>query len=290
MSALDGKVVLVTGGARGQGRAHAVTSAREGADVVLLDLADTEVASAPYPMATGDDMAETVRLVEAHGRRAVAVTGDVRSQADQDEAVRRGLAEFGRIDCLVANAGIVSLGPIWEIDDATWQDMLDINLTGVWRSVKAVLPHMIERGCGSVVMTSSINGEEPASGYGHYTASKHGVLGLMRSVALEGAEHDIRCNAILPASIMTDMVTFPELLDRFAGHPGQGTPEHALRAGYYYHALPRPSMSPQVSADAALFLNSDLASAITGVALRVDAGHGLNPRVNRDPVALRGTP
>jgi SDR family mycofactocin-dependent oxidoreductase len=286
MGLLEGKVALITGGGRGQGRAHAVLSAREGADVIVFDT-DAAIASVPYELAGKTELHETVRLVEQTGRRAIGVVGDVRSQQDLDGAVRQGLDAFGKIDILVANAGIVSMAPIWDLTDELWQDMIDVNLTGVWRSVKAVLPHMRERRSGSIVLTSSTNGEEPAAEYAHYTASKHGVLGLMKSVALEAAEYGIRCNAIMPGSINTAMIQFPHILDKMAGAPGEGTLEHAVTAGYYYHALPEASMPPEVTARTALYLNSDLASVVTGAAIPVDAGHALLSRVNTNPAALR---
>jgi NAD(P)-dependent dehydrogenase (short-subunit alcohol dehydrogenase family) len=215
------------------------------------------------------------------------VVGDVRRQADLDDAVRQGLEAFGRIDILIANAGIVSLAPIWELTDEQWQDMLDVNLTGVWRSVKAVLPTMRRQRSGSIVMTSSTNGREAAAEHAHYTTAKHGVLGLMKSVALEGAEYGIRCNAILPGAIRTAQVEFQYMLDKFAGKEGAGTLEHIEPAGYHYHALPETMMPPEVTARTALYLNSELASVVTGAAIPVDAGHALLPRVNSNPAALR---
>ncbi|MGY1746544.1 mycofactocin-coupled SDR family oxidoreductase [Blastococcus sp. SYSU D00695] len=287
MGLLDGKVALITGAGRGQGRAHALVSAREGADVIVLDTDSTSIASVPYELSSAEDLAETVRQVEQLDRRAIGVTGDVRRQEDLDGAVRQGLEAFGKIDILIANAGIVSMAPIWDITDDMWQDSLDVNLTGVWRSVKAVLPHMREQRSGSIVMTSSTNGREPAAEYAHYTAAKHGVLGLMKSVALEGAEYGIRCNAIMPGAIDTHQVRFPYILDKMAGRTGAGTPEHLPAAGYRYHALAQPMMAPEVTAKTALYLNSDLASVVTGAAIPVDAGHSLLPGVNIDPAALR---
>jgi NAD(P)-dependent dehydrogenase (short-subunit alcohol dehydrogenase family) len=184
MGLLDGKVALITGGARGQGRAHALTSAREGADVVLVDIAD-QLETVPYRMATPDDLAETVRQVEALDRRALAVPADVRDQGQLDEAVRRGIAELGKIDILIANAGIWTQGPFWELSEQSWDEMIGVNLTGVWKSAKAVAPHMIERQTGSIVITSSVNGLEPGMNYAHYVAAKHGVIGLMKNIALE---------------------------------------------------------------------------------------------------------
>ena len=283
MSLLAGKVVLITGGARGQGRAHAVASAREGADVVVLDVAE-QIDTVHYPMATKEDLAETVRQVEALDRRVLAVQADVRSQEQLDGAVERALAEFGQIDALIANAGIWSLDPVWELSDKKWQDMLDVNLTGVWRSVKAVTPHMIERQAGSIVITSSVNGLEGGPNFAHYTAAKHGLVGLMRSVALELAPFGIRCNTIHPGAIDTPMHHHPVTYDMFAGHPG-GTREDMLASGRHYGALKGSTfMSPDVIADAALFLNSDLAKSVTGVTLPVDAGHLILGGSNPTPV------
>ena len=283
MGLLDGKVVLITGAGRAQGRAHAVVSAREGADVIVTDI-DADIATVPYGLGTKEDLAETVSLVEKQGRRAISAIVDVRSQQALDDAVARGIAEFGKIDALIANAGIVSLGLVHELTDEQWQDMLDVNLTGVWRSVKAVLPHMIERHSGSIVMTSSTNGVDAAELHSHYTTTKHGVLGLMKSVGIEGAKHGIRCNAIKPGAIRSAMVEFPAMLDMFAGHEGQGTLDHVDPAGYYYNALPFGMLDPEVCANTAAYLNSDLASVVTGAEIPVDAGHALLPRLNMNPV------
>jgi SDR family mycofactocin-dependent oxidoreductase len=278
---LDGKVVLITGGARGQGRAHALVSAREGAHVVVVDIG-SDIATVPYALGVEEELAETVRLVEKQGGRALGVIADVRSQQDLDDAVSRTIAEFGRIDALIANAGILSIANIWEVSDEQWQDMIDVNLTGVWRSVKAVVPHMIERRSGSIVLTSSQNGEEPEPGCGHYTAAKHGVLGLMKAVAQETAQFGIRCNALKPGFVATPMTTWQGMLDRYAGRDG-GRMDDALRAGYSYNALPREAMEPDAIARAALYLNSDLAAEVTGAALDVDAGHRMLPHYNLNP-------
>ena len=283
MGLLDGKVALITGGARGQGRAHALTSAREGADVVLVDIAD-QLETVPYAMATADDLAESVRQVEALDRRALAVTADVRDQGQLDEAVSRGIAEFGKIDILIANAGIWTQGPFWELSEQSWDEMIGVNLTGVWKSAKAVAPHMIERQSGSIVITSSVNGLEPGMNYAHYVAAKHGVIGLMKNIALELAPHGVRCNSINPGAIKTPMTDHQGAWDMFAGHEG-GTEADLIEGGYHFHALKgRTFLSPQVIADTALYLNSDLAAAVTGVTIPVDAGHMLLTGVNPAPV------
>jgi SDR family mycofactocin-dependent oxidoreductase len=282
MGLLDGQVALITGAARGQGRAHAVASAREGADVILLDVA-APIHGIPYPAATADELAETAEMVEESGRRALPVTGDTRSQADVDAAVARGIQEFGRIDILIANAGVWSSAPFWEMTEQMWSQVVDINLSGTWRSAKAVAPHMIERQSGSIVIISSVNGLEPGSGHAHYSASKHGVLGLMKTIALELAPFGIRCNAISPAAIDTPMTANQALWDMTAGHPG-GTPEEQIESVYHFHALKgRTLLPPEVVADAALFLNSRLAGAVTGAVLPVDAGHLILPGYNHRP-------
>ncbi|MGI8393976.1 mycofactocin-coupled SDR family oxidoreductase [Leucobacter sp. W1038] len=285
MGLLDGKVVMVTGGSRGQGRAHAVTSAREGADVIIIDTLD-QISTVAYPMAKQEDFDETVRQVEALDRRIVAVVGDVRKQADLDHAVSEGLAQFGKIDALIANAGIFSLGPAHELSEEAWDDMIAVNLTGVWKSAKAVLPHMMERGSGSIVMTSSINGLEPGAQYVHYCASKFGVVGVMKTLALEYARHGIRVNSVHPGAILTPMTSWQGAWDMMSGKPaGTGTEADMLEAGYSFHALKGAGfLAPERIADAALWLNSELASAVTGISVPVDAGHLLQPGYNPDPV------
>jgi SDR family mycofactocin-dependent oxidoreductase len=283
MGLLGGKVALITGGARGQGRAHAVESAREGADVIVVDIAG-QIDTVGYPMGRAEDLAETVRHVEALGRRALAITADVRSQVQMDEAVARGIAEFGHIDILIANAGIWTLAPFWELSDQQWQDMIDVNLTGVWRSAKAVAPHMIERRAGSIVMISSVNGLEGGANFAHYSAAKHGVVGLMRTIALELGPHGVRCNSIHPGAIKTPMVTHQAAFDLMAGHPG-GTEADQIEGGYHYGVLKGTSfLPPEAIARAAIFLNSDLASSITGITLPVEAGHLVLPGINPAPV------
>jgi SDR family mycofactocin-dependent oxidoreductase len=281
---LRGKVALVTGAARGQGRTHATTLARHGADVIAVDVA-SQIDTVPYPLATQDDLAETAKAVEELDRRVLAVQADVRSQDQLDDAIRRGLAEFGRIDVLVANAGIFGLAPFWEISDEEWDNVIATNLSGVWRSAKAVTPHMIERGSGSIVMTSSINGLEPGANYAHYVSAKHGLIGLMRTVALELAPKGVRCNAVCPGSVDTGMTNWSGVYDMMAGHPG-GTRDDLLANGKYFHALKGVSMlSPQVIADAAVWLASDGAAVVTGIALPVDAGHLLLTGVNPAPAS-----
>ncbi|WP_181784348.1 mycofactocin-coupled SDR family oxidoreductase [Pseudonocardia pini] len=283
MGLLDGKVALITGGSRGQGRAHAVTCAREGADVIIVDVTKPTT-DVPYALATAEDHAETVRQVEALDRRILAIDADVRDQAALDAAVARGVAELGHIDILIANAGIWTQAPFWEITEQQWDEMIGVNLTGVWKSAKAVAPHMIERKTGSIVITSSANGIEPGQNYAHYVSAKHGVIGLMKNIALELAPHGIRCNSINPGAIRTPMTDHQGAWDMFAGHEG-GTEKEMIEGGYHYALLRNTTwLEPQAIADTALYLNSHLAANVTGVTIPVDAGHLLIPGVNATPV------
>jgi len=283
MGMLDGQVVFITGGARGQGRAHAEASAREGADVIVVDV-EQQNDTVPYALGTAAELEETVRLVEAHGRRCIAQTADVRFQEQIDAAVERGISELGHIDALIANAGIWTRAPFWEMTEQVWQDMLDINLTGVWKSAKAVTPHMIERKKGSIVIISSVNGLEPGPQFCHYTSTKHGLIGLMKTIALELAPHGIRCNSINPGAIRTGMTDHQGAWDLFAGHEG-GTEAEMLEGGYMFSALKACTfLPPEVIANTALYLNSHLAAAVTGVTIPVDAGHLLLTGINPAPV------
>ncbi len=284
MGMLEGKVALVTGGARGQGRAHATTCAREGADVVIIDTL-TQIDTVKYQMAQQSDFDETVRQVEALDRRILAVTGDVRQQADLDRAASLAVAEFGRLDILIANAGIHSLSPAHEMSERMWDDMIAVNLTGVWKSAKAVLPHMIEAGGGSIVVTSSVNGIEPAVDYSHYTSAKFGVVGLMKALALEYAKDGVRVNAVHPGGVLTPMTDWQGMWDMITGKPeGEGRREDFLLGGYSFGALKDAGfIEPQHIADAALWLNSDLAARVTGVSIPVDNGHLLQPGYNPNP-------
>ena len=282
MGRLEGKVALITGAARGQGRAHALTLAREGADIVAVDIAE-DVASVPYEMARAEDLEETVAGVEDLDRRAVAVTADVRSQEQLDGAVERGISELGQIDILVANAGINSIAPFWEMSEQMWQEMIDINLSGVWRSAKAVAPHMIERRQGAIVMIASQASFEPTAQTAHYTSAKHGVIGLMKTVAVEMAPYNVRSNAVCPGAIDTVMINNQTLYELFAGS-GEPTREVALESMRHYNLLNGRSMlPPEAISNAVLWLVSDEAEHVTGVALPVDVGHMILPGYNPNP-------
>jgi SDR family mycofactocin-dependent oxidoreductase len=283
MPDLTGQVAFVTGAARGQGRSHALALAEAGADIIAVD-ACHDVETAPYALATPAELEATAKEIESLDRRVIPVMCDVRDSAGLDEAVARGVAELGRIDILVANAGIWALGRLWEITESQWQEMLDINLTGAWRSVKAVVPTMIEQKRGAIVLTSSVNGFEAGGGMTHYVAAKHGVLGLMRNAAVELGPYNIRCNAICPGIVDTKMNDWPGAYDMMAGHPG-GTPQDRQQNAYGWSALAgRGLLSPSSMSRSVVFLASDDARDITGVALPVDGGHAVLPGSNPNPV------
>lgn len=270
---LAGKTALITGAARGIGRAQAVRFAEEGADVIAVDLC-APVDGATTPGATPDDLRETVRLVEDFGRRIVPCQVDVRDQAALSEAVASGASELGRLDIVCATAGVSSSGPAVELDEATWQTMLDVNLTGVWKTCRAAIPHLLDGGRGgSIVLVSSIAGLRGLVGVGHYAAAKTGVVGLMRALAQELAEHRIRVNTVHPANTRTPMIQNEGTMRVFC--PGEDPPtQESFEAGTgSMHLLPVPMLEPRDIADASLFLASDEARCITGATLPVDAGH-----------------
>lgn len=276
MKLLDGKVVLVTGGARGQGRAHALVSAQNGADVVLVDLVQ-QLETVPYAMACDEDLKETASGVESLNQRALAIEADVRDRVQMADAVQRAISEFGKVDALIANAGIWTVGPFWELTDEQWEETISVNLTGVWQSVKAVAPHMMERRSGSIVVTSSVNGFRPAPNFSHYIASKFGVRGLMQAMATELRPFGVRCNAVHPGGTKTPMIDHQDMWDRMAGHEGAG-PEVFDDVNCNPLALQgRNFNEPEDLANAALYLNSELASRVTGISLIVDGGEMLAP-------------
>jgi SDR family mycofactocin-dependent oxidoreductase len=275
-------VAFITGGARGQGRAIARKFASEGADIVLADIC-ADIATIGYSLGTQDDLRETQRSVEALDRRCLAEIADVRDQAALDGVVARAIETFGKIDIAIAQAGIADYKPFWLISDEEWQDQIDVNLTGAWHTLKAVAPHMIERGSGSIVLTSSVNGIEGGWNYSHYIAAKHGVLGLMKSAALELGSYDIRVNAVLPGPVDTKINDYPRGRDRIVGHEGATRAEY-LNSVKYWHALKgRTALPATAIADGMVWLVSDEASNVTGIELIIDAGHNVLPGVNPRP-------
>ncbi|MDT7639582.1 MAG: (-)-trans-carveol dehydrogenase [Pseudonocardiales bacterium] len=269
MGRVEGKVALITGAARGQGRSHAVRLAEEGADIIALDVC-AAVEHNMTPPATAEDLAATVKAVEELDRRILAIEGDVRSQAELDDAVARGIAEFGHIDIVSANAGVINYGLSETITEEQWQTVLDVNLTGVWRTVKAVIPHL---GPGaSIVITSSIGGLKGAPGVGPYISAKHGVVGLMKNLAHELSPRGIRVNVIAPSNVNTDMLIND--FTRASFLPGDPEPTLAKfeAVAKTMHVMDLGWVEPRDVSNALLFLASDEARFITGISLPVDAG------------------
>jgi SDR family mycofactocin-dependent oxidoreductase len=271
MALVEGKVAFITGAARGQGRAHAVRLAEEGADIIGVDLCD-DIATVPYPLATAEELQETVELIEKTGRRAVVQRADVRRSAELRDAVAAGLAEFAHIDIVVANAGIAAMGTDLSDEDAeaAWDDVIAVNLTGVWNTVRACIRPMIERGeGGSIILTSSTAGlkgltSPGAFGNEAYGAAKHGVVGLMRQFAVELSKDSIRVNSVHPTGVDTMMVRNPAMEKFLTEFPD------AISS--ITNLLPVEILQPRDISDAVLFLASDLARYVTGVTLPVDAG------------------
>ncbi|MCU1656789.1 MAG: limC 3 [Pseudonocardiales bacterium] len=269
---LEGRVALITGAARGQGRAHAVRLAEAGADIVAIDIA-APVESVPYDLASTDDLAETEKLVAAVGRRVHAVRADVRDQDALDAAVTAAIAEFGRLDVVVANAGVISYGYTWELPEQQWQDVIDINLTGIFHTVKATVPAMIAAGNGgAIVLTSSVLGFRGTTGASSYVATKHGVVGLTKSLANELGPHRIRVNSVNPSNVATEMVLNPTTLGLFRPDLEAPTPDDVKETMSAMHPMQIPWVEPVDVSNAILFLTSDDARYITGVSLPVDAG------------------
>jgi (+)-trans-carveol dehydrogenase len=267
---LAGKVAFVTGAARGQGRSHALRLAGEGADIVALD-ACRQLASVPYPMATPADLKETVAAVERLGRRAVALEVDVRDHDAMRSGLDDAVARLGRLDVVCANAGIVSYGMTEELEPAAWRDLLDVNLTGVWLTVKVAVPHLLVAGGGSIVLVSSTAGFHGLAALGHYTAAKHGVLGLTKSLALELGPRGIRVNAVCPGTVRTPMVE-NENLYRLRFPDVENPTFEDLAAELSPNPLGVPWVEPLDISNAVLFLASEEARYISGIALPVDAG------------------
>jgi SDR family mycofactocin-dependent oxidoreductase len=261
---LEGKVALISGAARGQGRSHAVRLAQEGADIIAFDVCH-QLGTVPYPMADSEDLKETVRLVEDLDRRIVAREADVRDAAAVQAVVDEGVSQFGRLDVISANAGIASfVENTWSMTEEQWEEMIAVNLSGVWRTVRAGIPKMIEGGNGgSIVLTSSTAGVKGMAGIGHYVAAKHGVVGLMRNLANELAQYSIRVNTVHPTGVNTPMV-HNEFMDQALASPDFST--------NMQNALPVEEVQPVDISNAIVFLASDEARYITGTMLPVDAG------------------
>jgi SDR family mycofactocin-dependent oxidoreductase len=275
MGLVDGKVALVTGAGRGQGRSHALRLASEGADVIAVDIGPGRVETISYELASEEDLDATVKEIEGMGRRAVKAIADVRTLSDLERAVDTGLSELGKIDIVCANAGIGSWAVSWEMTEQQWKDMIDINLTGVFNAARAALPSMVERGeGGSLVLTSSTAGLRAYANTAHYTAAKHGVIGLMKVLAQEAGPHRIRVNAVCPTTVRTPLVINDSTFELFAPHLENPTEDDVREPFESLNILPGVAwIEPEDVSDAVVFLCSDAAKYITGVALPIDAGN-----------------
>lgn len=274
MGRLDGKVAFVTGAARGQGRSHALRMAEEGADIIAVDVVK-QLPTVEYPMSTPEDLVETVRLVESLDRRIFAREADVRDYGALKSALDEGVAELGRLDIVSANAGIFSQGRADELSDESWDEMIGVNLTGVWHTAKAAIPHLKAGGNGgSIILTSSTAGIKGFENFAHYVSAKHGVVGLMRTLALELAPDMIRVNSVHPTGVDTPMIQNDMLYELFAPdlEPDQRTREALGERFQALNALPIPWVEPVDISNAVLWLASDESRYVTGVMLPVDAG------------------
>jgi SDR family mycofactocin-dependent oxidoreductase len=270
---VEGKVAFISGAARGQGRSHAVRLAQEGADIIAIDVCGP-IDNLAYPHSTPEDLAETADLVKGHNRRIVTAQVDVRDYEALKAAVDGGVEQLGRLDIIVANAGIGTFGnKLHKIRENVWQDMIDVNLSGVWHTVKAGVPHIIAGGRGgSIVLTGSVGSHKAMAYTGHYIAAKHGVIGLMRAFAVELGQHMIRVNSVHPSQVNTPMtmndVTF-RLFRPDLENPG---PDDFAPFSQMTHTLPVPWVEAADISNAVLFLASDESRYVTGVSLPVDAG------------------
>lgn len=271
MGRVRGKVAFITGAARGQGRSHAVRLAAEGADVVAVDVCG-DLPTVPYDLGRETDLAETAALVEAEGRACLTARADVRDLQALQKAVQQAVERFGRLDVVVANAGVLSFGRTWELSEESWSEMIGVNLDGVWKTVRAAVPAMIEAGNGgSVVITSSNAGKRGLANLPHYTAAKHGVVGLCKVLAIEGAEHGIRANTVHPTTVGTRMalndatyrVFFPD------GDPDEERIEEGFQS---LNMLPVPYIDPIDVSHAVVYLASDESRYVTAAQIYVDAG------------------
>jgi SDR family mycofactocin-dependent oxidoreductase len=272
---LAGQVAVVTGAARGQGRSHALALAREGASIIALD-ACAPIATVPYPLSTKADLEETAGQVEALGGRVIHGVVDVRDLAEMEQFIGDAVADLGRLDIVCANAGISTPSPTLEMPEETWQTTIDINLTGVWKTCKATVPHIVagNRG-GSVIITSSAATVMISGNIAHYTAAKHGLIGFMRVLAKELAPHRIRVNTLHPAGVRTPMVYNEPMYRLFRPdleNPGREDFEAAARS---HNALGVPAVEPEDVSAAVVYLAAPSGRYVTGSTFMLDAGGSL---------------
>ncbi|MGW3570898.1 mycofactocin-coupled SDR family oxidoreductase [Streptomyces sp. NPDC000941] len=270
---VEGKVAFITGAARGQGRSHAIRLAEEGADIIAVDVCE-QLEGVRFAMSTPEDLEETVNQVQKLGRRIHAVRADVRDHDALKAAVDDGVAQFGRLDIVCANAGLGSDGSRLDVmDEKTWRDMIDVNLTGVWLTAKVSIPHIVAGGRGgSVILTSSVGGLRGHANIGHYIAAKHGVVGLMRTLAWELGEHGIRVNSIHSTQVNTPMVMHEDTYRMFRPDLENPTVDDFAAVSQGMHILRTPWVEPRDISNAVLYLASDEGRFVTGTTMTVDAG------------------
>ncbi|MBI5340198.1 SDR family mycofactocin-dependent oxidoreductase [Mycobacterium sp. BK558] len=271
---VQGKVAFVTGAARGQGRSHAVRLAEEGADIIAVDVCGPVSADSQIAPSTPADLAHTADLVKNLDRRIVTSQIDVRDYGALEAALISGVEQLGRLDIVVANAGIGNGGQTLDkTSEEDWDDMIGVNLTGVWKTVKAAVPHLLSSGNGgSIILTSSVGGLKPYPHTGHYIAAKHGVIGLMRTFAVELGQHFIRVNAVCPTNVNTPMFMNEGTMKLFRPDMENPGPDDLAVAAQFMHTLPIGWVEPIDISNAVLFLASDEARYITGLPVTVDAG------------------
>lgn len=271
---VEGKVAFITGAARGQGRSHAVRLAQEGADIIAIDVCKRISSNREIPAPTTADLAETADLVKALDRRIVTAEVDVRDYDALKVAVDNGVEQLGRLDIICANAGIGNGGrTLDKTSEDDWRDMIDVNLAGVWKSVKAGVPHLISQGQGgSIILTSSVGGLKAYPHTGHYIAAKHGVVGLMRTFAVELGQHFIRVNSVHPTNVNTPLFMNEGTMKLFRPDLENPGSDDMKVAAELMHVLPIGWVEPVDISNAVLFLASDEARYVTGLPLTVDAG------------------
>lgn len=273
---LEGRVAFITGAARGQGRAHAVRLANDGADIIAIDICRPISDTITYPLATAEELAETVRAVEATGRKVLAREVDVRDLAALQKVVADGVEQFGRLDIVVANAGVLSWGRMHEMSEEQWDTVIDVNLNGTWRTVRAAVPAMIEAGNGgSIIIVSSSAGLKATPGNGHYSASKHGLVAITNALAIEVGEFGIRVNSIHPYSIETPMVekrAMMELFTKFPNYIHSFSPMPVHPVNHTSKKGLQEFMEPEEVADVVAWLAGDGSATISGSQIAVDRG------------------
>ncbi|WP_179474535.1 mycofactocin-coupled SDR family oxidoreductase [Mycolicibacterium vinylchloridicum] len=271
---VEGKVAFITGAARGQGRSHALRLAQEGADIIAVDVCKRISSNDDIPAPTPDDLAETADLVKGLNRRVVTAEVDVRDYDALKAAADGGVEQLGRLDIIVANAGIGNGGQTLDhVSESDWDDMIGVNLTGVWKTVKAAVPHLISAGRGgSIILTSSVGGLKAYAHTGHYIAAKHGVVGLMRTFAVELGHHSIRVNSVHPTNVNTPLFMNEGTMKLFRPDLENPGPEDMAVVAQMMHVLPVGWVEPVDISNAVLFLASDESRYVTGLPMTVDAG------------------